>query len=246
MDVSEHLFRELTYSLNAALLRVGHDPGELTRVLLQILDREGPRHHEPELRERWAAAAEVTVHELEELLEEAVEQVVEELEDAEEPWSAHRLLDLLAEEPFWVLRFEAAADPLPIAPDRPRGVALPLAWRPRLVAILDQLELTLFEANQDLRSVHDELPAALLERALDQAMQAIAALEQSHTGRAPSRTTTRLPTLRQALATIQRWKLSVEYDPGPDEDDGEWTLRVLERLYQLEWVAPTTSTKTST
>lgn len=238
MDVSEHLLRELTYGLNAALLRLGgaHDADALATVLLAILDREGPRHHEPDLVARWAEQAGLERDELHEQLGEAIEIVSEELDDEEVPWSAHRLLELLASEPFWTLRFDLPGEPLPVELERARGLALPLKLRPAIVAVLDAMELALFEAQQAQRSVHDTIPERVFRRVLAEGLAALEGLERRR-GAALVRTDGRLPSLAAALETIQRWKLAVGFDASPDDDDGEWTLRVLERLYGIEWVA---------
>lgn len=255
MDVSEHLQRELLYGLNATLLRMPRfSPGasrdvdtlarELTRTLWTIVRREGPRVHEPALLEQWAESAVMDTEELALAIEDALWVVLEELEDAEEPYSAHRVLDLLAEEPFWTLRWTAGVPLLPTPLDRARGLALPLAMRASLVGIFNTFELAIFELKQDQRSVHDPLPVRDLDTALDTAMRAVRSLvRQFHRKGAPEdlsealmRTGTALPSLRSALERIQLWKWSVDFDASPDDDDGEWTLRVLERLYPLEWV----------
>ena len=247
MDVSDHLQRELTYRLNAQLLRDrGADPAALTRVLTRTLHDEGPRYHEPHLLRTWIAEAGLhDLDELEEVLESAIEAIADELDDEEEPWSAHKLLDLLAEEAFWTLSWGLPGESLPPPVTRARGVPVPLAMRRRLVRILDALEIRLHEAKQAQRSVHDPLPDGLVERSLDLATRRIDALAEAF--RDPSapgsgleaalvRLGSPLPELRDALATIQTWKLAVDFDAAPDDDDGEWTLRVLERLYGIEWV----------
>ena len=248
MDVSEDVKRELVYGLNALLLRSHPDvpgPREFTTALLSVMHNEGPRFHEPQLVQTWAEDVGSDIEELEIQLEEAVGTILEELQDEEEPWSAHRVLDLLAEENFWRLSWGGSGGSVPAAPRGARGLALPLPLRPAMVAILNQLELTLFEANQNQRSVHDQLPARVVEPALDHALEMLAKLSRTHRRQgAPSdisealvQVGPRVPPLRSALRVIQRWKLSVEFDASPDEDDGEWTLRVIERLYRLEWIA---------
>ncbi|MEZ4316320.1 MAG: hypothetical protein R3F61_02400 [Myxococcota bacterium] len=261
--MSEHLLRECLYGLNAELLRAR--PGDeglaqrLVAALVDRIEREGPRFHEPTLMADWAEAAALEPEELRFELEQAFEMVIEELDDDEEPWSAHRLLELAAEEPFWVLRWSQPGEGLP-SPTRPvRGVPVPLSLRPRLVRILDELEITLFDARQALRSVHDAVPESTVSAALDRAIDAISRLSDgssSPDARGPSPRPSGAPrdplrallrpgdagtSLRTALRTIQRWKLSVHFDASPDDDDGEWTLRVLERLYEIEWVEPVSS-----
>lgn len=242
MDVSEDLQRELHYGLNAALLRGKPRAAELAEVMIGILADEGPRHHEPDLLQDWADEAVIEREELEFELEQVLDQVLEELDDEEDPWSAHRILELLAEEPFWVLTWGLPGATLPARIHQARGVALPIAMRPHLKRILDAFELVLFEAQQDQRSVHDPVPRKVVEAALDETMEAIAVLARMFAAREHVpiantlvRTSGKLPSLRDALARIQRWKLSPTFDASPDEDDGEWTLRVLERLYALEW-----------
>lgn len=247
MDVSEDIQRELIYRLNAELLRhVGPvaDAAAITDALLRGMNEEGPRFHEPDLVADWARAVGTDVDELRFELEDTMQTILEELED-EEPWSAHRILDLLAEERFWCISWGASGGALTVSPRPSIGAALPLPIRPALVAILDQLELTLFEASQDHRSVHDELDPRVVSRALDQAITAIRQVGRSRgTDRVQAELPEALvlasagPDLRRALATIQRWKLAVTFDAAPDDDDGEWTLRVLERLYGIEWVSP--------
>ena len=249
VEVSEDIQRELVYGLNALLLR-SHpqvpSAATFTEALVGVMQREGPRFHEPDLVGAWARDAGTERDELVEELEEAVGTILDELEDDEEPWSAHRVLDLLAEERFWTLHWGGSGGSVPAAPRRSTGLALPLTLRPALVAVLNQLELTLFEANQDQRSVHDRLDPRIVDQALDAAIDGFAKVGRSHQRKgAPRdlpealvRTGPQLPGLREALAVVQRWKLSVEFDAAPDDDDGEWTLRVLERLYGLEWVAP--------
>ncbi len=245
MDVSEDLRRELVYGLNGVVLRAHPDRPDaatFTRALFEVLRLEGPRFHEPDLVGAWAEAAGEDPEELELLVEETVATILDELEDHEEPWSAHRVLDLLAEEPFWKLEWGLPGGVVPTPPRRVEGLALPLQLRPALVSILDQMELVLFEVNQDQRSVHDRLPQRVVDRAVDQALDAMRRLGNPRKGvpkdlpEALVRTGPRLPDLRTALRVIQRWKLSVDFDASPDDDDGEWTMRVLERLYGLEWV----------
>jgi hypothetical protein len=171
-------------------------------------------------------------------LEEVVASVVEELEDAEEPWSAHRVLTLLEEEPLWCIRWGLPGGELPAPIRRAGGVVLPLDLRPALVAVLDELELRLFDAHQDQRSVHDRLAQGVVEGVVDTALRVLRDLgTERRSGphlsaliRPPSG-----PALRAVLVTIQHWKLSVVFDASPDQDEGEWTLRVLERLYGIEW-----------
>jgi hypothetical protein len=246
MDVSEHLQRELVYHLNAALLRPRPlDAAGLTETFVATLQREGPRFHEPDLLDAWAEAAGTDPQSLVEALEEAIDLILEELDDQEGAWSAHRVLDLLAEEPFWVLSWGLPGEDGPRPPLAPaRGVPLPFHARPVMVAILDRLELRLFEAQQSQRSVEDALPEAFIEEALDEAMVALHRLGGGRSGKrsaplpaALARSEALVPSLRDALLTIQHWKLAVAFDAAPDDDDGEWTLRVLERLYGIEWVA---------
>ena len=180
-------------------------------------------------------------------LEDATAVITDELEDDEEPWSAHRLLDLLARESFWTLQWAAPGERVAAPVRTVSGIPLPLKMRRGLVRILDTMELTLFEAKQDQRSVHDAVASDLFEATLDDAMAAIAVLGRSFarkggppdlpTALVRSSDVAKLPPLRTALAIIQEWKLSVLFDAAPDEDDGEWTMRVLERLYTIEWVA---------
>ena len=242
MDVSEDLQRELHYGLNAALLRGKPRAADLAKVMIGILADEGPRHHEPDLLQDWADEAVIEREELEFELEQVLEQVLEELEDEEDPWSAHRILELLAEEPFWVLTWGLPGATLPARLHQARGVALPIVMRPGLKPILDTFEVVLFRAQQDQRSVHDPVPRKVVEAALDDTMEAIEILVRHFAKDSPEPVATTLvraggtlPSLREALARIQRWKLSPTFDASPDEDDGEWTLRVLERLYALEW-----------
>ncbi len=245
MDVSEHLQRELTYQLNAALLRTRGElsASQVTQTMVDVIRTHGPAFHEPDLMGAWSRELDVESDELELEIEQAVEIILEELRDDEAPWSAHRVLDLLAQEPFWVLEWGAPGEPLP-APLLPGGgLPLPLALRGPMLTILDALELRLFNAYQDQRSVHDELPPGLMEEALDEAMEGFRALGERYSRRGePSRLdfalqpSAHLPPLREALHTIQRWKLTVEFEAAPDDDDGEWTLRVIERLYGLVWM----------
>jgi hypothetical protein len=259
MDVSEHLQRELVYSLNAVLLRhLPPDPRSdvvretealseaLSDALVAVMRREGVRVHEPDLLARWAEAAGTDADDLVFQLQDATAVITDELEDDEEPWSAHRLLDLLAREPFWALNWTAPGEQVAVPLRVAQGIPLPLKMRAGMVRILDAMELTLFEANQDQRSVHDGVSTALFESAIDTAMAAIGVLGRSFARRGgpPDLPTALvrasdvrdLPSLRTALASIQRWKLSVWFDAAPDDDDGEWTMRVLERLYTIEWV----------
>ena len=260
MDVSNHLQRELIYSLNAVLLRYPppRDPrfdaprdtealaSALSDTLIAVVRREAARVHEPDLLARWAEAAGTDPDDLVLQLEDATAVITDELEDDEEPWSAHRLLDLLAHEAFWSLTWSAPGERVPIPSRVVQGIPLPLKMRPGLVRILDTLELTLFEAHQDQRSVHDAIDDALFRRSLEDALAAIRVLARSFSRHgAPEDLPTALvraaeaqgvPSFSTALASIQRWKLSVWFDASPDEDDGEWTLRVLERLYTIEWV----------
>jgi len=247
MDVSEHLQRELTYHLNAALLRGQGDvdPDALTQVLIDTVRVHGPRFHEPDLIGAWAEQAGLEPDELIEALQDTLPVLVDELEDDEALWSAHRLLELLAEESYWVLSWGLPGEDLPPPPLAPAlGTPLPLILRPGLVHIINTLELTLHESRQAQRSVHDPVPEDLIEHALDQAMATLRRLVQSlvgqgvqvEVGHALQHHRTELPDLRSALRTLQGWKLAVEFDASPDDDDGEWTLRVLERLYGLQWV----------
>ncbi len=253
MEVSEDIQRELIYGLNAVLLQAHPrvpDAAAFTHALQGLMRTEGPRFHEPDLWGVWAAEAGHEPEELREVVEEAVEVILEELEDDEEPWSAHRVLDLLAEERFWTLRWGGSGGALPVPPRRAEGLPLPLPLRPALVSVFDQLEVQLYEAHQDQRSVHDQLPQALVDQVLSAAIDAVERLGRAHARRGAPRdlphalvlareeASERRPPLRTALEIIQRWKLSVQFDAAPDEDDGEWTMRVLERLYRLEWVAP--------
>jgi hypothetical protein len=103
--------------------------------------------------------------------------------------------------------------------------------------------LDVYELLQEQRSVHDPIPPRELRRALDDFEQEVELLSEpfrrnegvdlstalAHGGQ-------RLPSLRRAVEQIQRWKTAVGFDPHPDDDDGEWTMRVLERLYRLAWV----------
>lgn len=247
MDVSEHLQRELIYHLNAELLRSGlpADAGALTRVLVQTMDRHGPRFHEPDLLGSWAEQVGTDTEDLIEALEDTMAVLVEELEDDEALWSAHRLLDLLAEEAFWALSWGLPGEDLPPPPLAPAlGTPLPLALRSGLLRVINTLELTLHESRQAQRSVHDPVPEALIEEALDMAMETLRRMVQTLVGQGIEVEASEalqlhhrsLPDLREALGTIQGWKLAVEFDASPDEDDGEWTLRILERLYGLQWV----------
>ena len=247
MEVSEDIQRELVYGLNALLLKCHPqvpDAATLTDTLWSVMAQEGPRFHEPDLVAAWAEEVGAEPDELRESVEEAVGTIVEELQDDEEPWSAHRLLDLLAKEPFWRLTWGGSGGTVPTGFRPTAGLPLPLPLRPALVAVFNQLELRLFEAHQNQRSVHDRLPQRIVDEALDDAVSAVAGLGRAHAKKGAPRDlaealvkqTPRLPGLRKALEVIQRWKLSVEFDAGPDDDDGEWTMRVLERLYGLEWV----------
>jgi len=243
MDVSEHLRRELIYELNAALLRGHTTPSQLTDAFVATVEREGPRFHEPDLMAAWAEHTASDADELRDELESAIALVTEELDDDDAPWSAHRLLDLLEEEPFWTLTWGAAGDPLP-APIRPaQSAPLPLALRVSLVGLLDRFEVRIHDLQQDQRSVHDPVPAKELERALDDLLHDVDRLadqfrkkEGVHLTEALARPGASLPSLRRAVRTIQGWKTAVDFDAAPDDDDGEWTMRVLERLYRLAWV----------
>jgi hypothetical protein len=245
MDVSEHLRRELIYELNAALLRGETSPAALATAFVETAEREGPRFHEPDLMGAWAEAVATDPDELRDDLEDTIALVIEELDDDEAPWSAHRLLDLLAEEPFWCITWGIPGDPLPAPVRAARSAALPLALRVSLVRLLDHFELRIHELQQDQRSVHDPVPPRELERALDELLHDVDLLAeqfrkkdgvQLHGALALGGAGKGLPSLRSALRTIQGWKTSVEFDASPDDDDGEWTLRVLERLYRLAWV----------
>lgn len=247
IDVSDDLRRELVYTLNAELLRGAPDldAAHLTAVFLRVLREDGPRHHEPDLVGTWATAAGTDPEDLELSLESALEVILDELADDEAAWSAHRLLDLLAEEPFWRLHWGLPGEPPPpLPPTAPRGVALPLPLRTHLVRILDRLELRLHQANQELRSVHDVVPDRVFDAAITDAMDAVRSLARQraeqggdHMRHALTRDR-QAPTLQTALRIIQRWKLAVDFDASPAPDDGEWTMRVLDRLYRLEWVVP--------
>jgi hypothetical protein len=240
MVIALALRQELVYHLNALLLRRPHPSGAtLASTFVAVFEQEGRRHHEPALVADWGEAVGLDRDELLFELEDVLDTVVAELDDDEEPWSAHRLIDLLAEEPLWPFTWGATGTELRVPPRPARGLPLPIVLRPALVAILDALELRLFERNQEQRSVHDGLPASTIAQVVDAALAAIGELrEDRRDGRMAAlvRARSDRPTLREALIRIQRWKLSVTFDASPDDDDGEWTLRVLERLYGIEWV----------
>lgn len=248
MDVSEHLQRELTYRWNAALLKAPHgiDAETLTAELLRTAREEGPRYHEPDLLGAWAEEAGLDEDELIELIEEALDHILAELDDDEEPWSAHRLIELLEEESFWALSWGLPGEAPPPPPPRPAtGTALPLSLRVPLLEILDEVEVTVRASRLHQRSVHDDVPDRLLRGALDRMedrLHRLARVAEASPSTADdvevalTRPRPGLPTLREAVATILRWKGAVDFDATPDDDDAEWTLRVIERLYQLSWV----------
>lgn len=239
IEVSEDLQRELVYQANARLLRRPlPSAAELASLIVDVLEHEGPRHHEPDLLTTWAEAAVVEVEELVFELESALDAILEELDDDDEPWSAHRVLTLLEEEPLWCIRWGLPGSHVPVPVRSPRGLPLPIELRAGMVAILDALELYLFQAYQAQRSVHDRLPDTTIERAVDLALDALRELrtERRTAPLGPLLRPSGLPSWRTALIRIQRWKLSVAFDATPDDDDGEWALRILERLYSIEWV----------
>lgn len=241
MDASEDILRELVYGLNALLL--AHHPelpdGEVAaKALLGILRDEGPRFHEPRIVEAWEEESGY-FEELEFSLGETLDLVLEELSDQEEAFSAQRILELLAEEPFWTIDWGASGGQshVPIRPPTATSLPLPLSLRRPIVAMLDQLELAVFELHTDQRSVHDRLDEGLL-------MGLVSATVRNLRQLARVKRIDDLPAvlvevgpidLGTAIAVVQRWKLAVGFDPHPDEDNGEWTMRVLERLYRIDW-----------
>jgi hypothetical protein len=242
LDVSHHLHRELVYELNAALLRGVHDGPGLADVFVATVQREGPRFHEPDLMASWAEAIGCEEDELHDELVAAMELVVEELDDDEAPWSAHRLLELLEAEPFWALAWGEPGDPLPAAVGPAHSAPLPFALRVGRVGILDRLELRVHDLLQDQRSVHDPVPPKELRRAMNDFEREVERLAEQFRrnegvdlGTALVHGGQKLPSLRRAVERIQGWKTAVGFDPHPDDDDGEWTMRVLERLYRLAW-----------
>jgi len=243
MDVSDHLRRELIYELNAALLRGETTPSALATAFVQTANREGPRFHEPDLLASWAEEAGTDPDELRDELEDTIALVVEELDDDETPWSAHRLLDLLAEEPFWCIDWGIPGAPLPARVRPARSAPLPLLLRVHLVGLFDRFELRVHQLYLEQRSVHDPVPRKDLERALDDLLYDVDRLVDTfrktdgmHLYDALALAGPDLPSLRTVLRTIQAWKTTVAFDASPDDDDGEWTMRVIERLYRLAWV----------
>ncbi len=241
MEVSEDIRRELVYGLNALLLeRLPGVPrgAEVASRLVSIVREEGPRFHEPTLLEDWQRKSGLD-EDLEDALAEALHLVLEELADQEDPFSARQLLELLAQEPFWTIKwgFSGGQDHVPIRAPQERSVPLPLSFRAPIVAMIDQLEAALYALYTDQRSVHDRLEDHVIADLVAATVRNIGEL-----GRArkvpdlPGLVASNAPTsLAQALFAIQEWKLTVDFDADPDDDDGEWTMRVLERLYRIDW-----------
>ena len=237
MEVSEDIQRELVYGLNAQLLACSPElPSgrQVAERLLAILRDEAPRFHEPHLVQAWADDA-GGIEVLSDELADALDLILEELEDEEEPFTAHQLLTLLAQEPFWTLTWGASGGQshVPLRPVAEAAVVLPLPLRAELVRVLDQLELALFELHTDQRSVHDRLDDALVDGLV---AASVRTMRQLGRARKIEDLTRSLPRLGELLGRLQRWKLGVGFDASPDDDDGEWTMRVLERVYGIEWI----------
>ncbi|MEL6349022.1 MAG: hypothetical protein AAFV53_38310 [Myxococcota bacterium] len=242
----EDILRELIYGINVLFLEslpeVPSGP-RVTERMFFVLRVEGPRLGAPGLLYAWRDAV---GEQLFSLIAETIDLIMEELLDQEDPFSAVDILRLLQLEPFWMWTWDPYADPEGLAradiqPLTRRGTTLPLALRPRIVRILQRMEVDLFDLYQEQRSLYDQLESDVVQQHISAAVARIRALGQAgHVADLPDvmrRNAGQHIAMGDALTEVQRWKLVPEFDPGPDEDDGEWTWRILERLYLVSWVA---------
>ena len=247
MQAPQDILRELTYGLNAFLLAVSPEIPSGKAVAAQmrrVLSGAGARLGAPALLEAWREATE---GDLDSLTRDALMLIMEELSDQEDPFTASDILRLLQREPFWLWDWDphpAHEDLSPLAVEAisPVGSTLPIGLRPMIVGTIHAMEVELHSLHVQQRSLYDQLDEAVFTEAIASAVDQIRAAGQTARMRAlprqladNARVALGLPA---ALRAVQRWKLAPGFDPAPDEDDGEWTVRVLERLYQISWSVP--------
>jgi hypothetical protein len=247
LNAPDDILRELIYGLNAALLEAHPRPlsgAAVASCLQALINTTGVRLGAVALLGAWREQVE---GDLDVLLREALELIMEELDDQEDPYSASDILALLQQEPFWVWRWDPYPDfegltPLGIEALDARGTELPLLLRPRLVAAIHQMEIDLYDLHHAQRSLYDTLDEEVFLEHIELAVDRIEGVGRAaHIAKLPERLQRGVGSVRpvgEALRLVQGWKLSPGFDPSPDDDDGEWTLRILERLYRISWAAP--------
>ena len=247
LHAPEDILRELTYGLNALLLAAYPEIPSGTEVavqMLHILSGAAARLGAPALLAAWREA---TAGDLDALTRDALVLIMEELSDQEDPFTAIDSLRLLQKEPFWLWVWDphpAHEDLSPLAVEAlpAVGSTLPLGLRPMIVDAVHEMEVELHSLHVQQRSLYDQLDEDVFTTAIHGALGRIQAAGRAARIRALPRSLSenaRVPlTLAAALREVQRWKLAPGFDPSPDEDDGEWTVRVLERLYRISWSVP--------
>lgn len=245
LHAPEDILRELIYGLNALLLSEHPHPppgAAVTQRMFDILAVEGARLGAPALLTAWREEVD---GDLDALLQEALVLIMEELDDQEDPYSASDILRLLQLEPFWRWAWDPWPDDeglrtLSVEPLASVGSTLPLGLRPMLVDAIHQMEVGLYDAHHEQRSLYDQLDEDVFEAHIAEAVDRMDRAARSAriaglTARLQASADAPL-SVAAALRRIQGWKLAPGFDPSPDDDDGEWTLRILERLYRISWI----------
>lgn len=247
LHAPEDILRELTYGLNACLLASCPEVPSGTEVaaqMMHILSGAAARLGAPALLAAWREA---TAGDLDTLTQDALVLIMEELSDQEDPFTAIDILRLLQKEPFWLWVWDphpAHEDLSPMAVEAISviGSTLPLGLRPMIVDAVHEMEVELHNQHVQQRSLYDQLDESIFTSAIHSALERIRVAGQAARIRALPRRLSEnagVPLmLGAALREVQRWKLAPGFDPYPDEDDGEWTVRVLERLYRISWSVP--------
>jgi hypothetical protein len=107
------------------------------------------------------------------------------------------------------------------------------------VDAIQRAEVMIHELHHEQRSLYDRLDDEVVADCLEIVVEHLR--EVGRRLRLPDllsllpRQAAQTLSVPDALAIIQRWKLVPGFDPDPDEDNGEWTLRLLERYYNISW-----------
>jgi len=244
LHAPQDILRELIYGLNALLLDAHPRPPDgptVAQTMRRIVDVSGARFGAPALLAAWRDQ----VDGLDAQMDDALVLIMEELDDQEDPYSAGDVLRLLQLEPFWRWAWDPYPDPEGLRPVsfeqiEARGVSLPLGLRPMLVEAIHSMEIDLFDLHSAQRSLYDQLDEEVFDEHITLAVErVIAAGQAARIPDLPHELQQRAGSARplgEALRLVQGWKLAPRFDASPDEDDGEWTMRVLERLYRISWV----------